>query len=79
MHVSDWQTPAQFFPWQYVQKGIDRIDPVAYRHSIRAAQEIHLERARACPECGRASSNLFWVSISDPEPAWDAGTGRLAS
>ena len=77
MRVADWTTPAHFFPWPYVQKAVDRIDAVVYRHSITFAQSLHLERARSCPECGRGAAELFWVGISDPEEAWDAGTGRV--
>jgi hypothetical protein len=77
MNVSQWKTPATFFPWPAVQEAVDQIDSTVHRHAIEMAQELHLERARACPQCGRPASDLFWFSISDPEEAWDRGTGRV--
>jgi hypothetical protein len=75
--VSLWQTPAAYFSWLWVQKGIDRIESVAYRHAMKMAHDLHLGRARACPGCGRAPADLFWVGISDPEDMWDQGAGRV--
>ena len=77
MGVARWETPARFFPWPWVQRALDQIESVVYRHSIRMAQDLHLDRARACPECGRSPGDLSWFSISDPEEAWDRGTGRV--
>jgi hypothetical protein len=75
--MSRWKTPAAFFPWPWVQKAIDGIEGIVYRHAVKLAHDLHLGRARSCPGCGRAPSDLFWVSISDPEEAWDKGTGRV--
>jgi hypothetical protein len=77
MDVSRWTTSATFFPWAWVQKAVDGIDSVVYRHAVAMAQELHLSRARSCPGCGRVPSDLFWLSISDPEEVWDRGTGRV--
>lgn len=77
MSVARWKTPASFFPWPWAQRAIDQIESVVYHHSIEMAQDLHLDRARACPECGRLPKDLFWFSISDPEVAWDRGTGRV--
>jgi hypothetical protein len=77
MNVSGWNTPAEFFPWPWVQRASELTDSVVYRHAIEMAQELHLERARPCPDCGRSPSELFWLSVSDPEETWDRGTGRV--
>jgi hypothetical protein len=77
MDVSQWTTPALFFAWPHVQQYIDRIDPTVYRTAIKFAQAEYLSHANPCPECGRAPSELRWLSVSDPESAWDAGTGRV--
>ena len=76
MRVARWQTPATSFPWPHVQQYIDRIDSTVYHIAIKFAQE-QFPSAHSCPSCGRAASELFWFSISDPESAWDAGTGRV--
>jgi hypothetical protein len=77
MSVARWKTPATFFPWPWVQRAIDQIESVVYRHAIQMAQDLHLDRAQACPGCGRSPADLFWFSISDLEEAWDQGTGRV--
>jgi hypothetical protein len=77
MDVSRWTTPAEFFPWPWVQRAIDAIESVVYRHAIKMAQDLYLQQARPCPVCGREAAELFWLSISDPEDAWDRGTGRV--
>jgi hypothetical protein len=77
MDVTRWDTPAAFFPWSHVQKYIDRIDAQVYHVAIEFAQEQLLAQARPCPKCGCEAADLFWFSVTDPEPAWDAGTGRV--
>jgi len=74
MHVSAWTTPAPFFSWPYVQKGIDRIDPVVYRHSIKFAQSLYLERAGICPQCSRGPSD-FVLGLSQ-RPGGGMGRGH---
>jgi hypothetical protein len=76
MRVARWKTPATYFPWPHVQQYMYRIDSTVYRVAIQFAQE-EFPSARPCPSCGRAAADLFWFSISDPESAWDAGTGRV--
>ena len=77
MDVTRWQTPATFFPWPHVQQYIDRIDSTVYHAAIEFAQEQFLEKSRPCPGCGDPPSGLFWLSVTDPEAAWDVGTGRV--
>jgi hypothetical protein len=77
MDVTHWKTPAAFFPWPHVQEYVDRIDPAVYRAAIELAQEEFLARASPCPQCGTPAAELFWFSVTDPEAAWDAGTGRV--
>src|SRR5262249_36753239 len=77
MSISRWKTQATYFSWPYVRKAVDRIESVVHRHSIKRAQELHLGRARSCAGCGRAASDPLWFGISDPEEAWDQGTGRV--
>ena len=76
MDVARWKTPAAYFPWPHAQQHIDGIDSTVYRVAIEFAQQ-EFPAACACPSCGRPAAELFWFSISDPEPAWDAGTGRV--
>src|SRR5262245_65947498 len=75
--VTHWETPATFFPWPHIQKYIDRIDSTVYRVAMQFAQQQFIARARPCPQCGAPASGLFWFSVTDPEAAWDAGTGRV--
>lgn len=77
MDVSRWRTPATFFAWTHVQQYIDRIDSTVYHVAIEFAQEQLLDQAKPCPKCGCEEAKLFWFSVTDPEPAWDAGTGRV--
>jgi hypothetical protein len=76
VNVARWKTPAAFFPWPHAQQSINRIDSTVYRVAIEFAQE-QFPAAHSCPSCGQSSAELFWLSICDPEPAWDAGTGRV--
>ncbi len=68
---------ARFFPWHQVQQSIIAIDTTVSRVAVMFAQELFLAQAQPCPRCGRSAQELFWLSVTDPEPAWDAGTGRL--
>src|SRR5258708_7941609 len=77
MNVAQWKTPAAFFPWPHVQEYIQSIDSTVYHHAVKGAQEMLIAEARACPQCGRTAEELSWFSVSDPEAAWDAGTGRV--
>lgn len=77
MDVTSWKTPSAFVPWPHVQQYIDSIDSTVYRTAIAFAQEQFLAQAKPCPQCGTPSSELFWLSVADPEIAWDAGTGRV--
>ncbi|HEU5119204.1 MAG TPA: hypothetical protein VFT74_21620 [Isosphaeraceae bacterium] len=77
MDVSRWGTPATFFPWHHVQQYIDGIDSTVYRVAIEFAQQELLVGAHSCLSCGRPAGELFWLSVSDPEAAWDDGTGRV--
>ena len=77
MKVSRWKTPATFFPWSHVQEYVDQIDAQVYHVAIEFAQEQLLTNATSCPKCGCEAAKLFWFSVTDPEPAWDAGTGRV--
>ena len=77
MDVSRWMTPATYFPWPHVQRHIDDIEIIVFRIAIEFAQEQFLSIAKPCPKCGCEAGRLFWFSIADPEPAWDAGTGRV--
>src|SRR5262245_35373083 len=77
MNVTRWKSPAVYFPWQHVQRYIDSIDSAVYRCAIDFAREQHGEHARACPECGREPSALFWCSVSSPEEDWDEGRGLV--
>lgn len=77
MNVSGWETPARFFPWNHVCCEILAIDPVVYDIAMEAAQDLHLDRASACPICRRPPSDLFWCSVTSPEETWDAGTGEV--
>ena len=77
MKVSRWKTPATFFPWPHVQEYIDGIDEVVHHLAVECAQAQLLGKAKACPQCGCEAAKLFWFSVSDPESAWDAGTGRV--
>jgi hypothetical protein len=76
MDVTRWKTQAVFFPWSHVQQYIDRIDSTVYNAAIEFAR-AEFPDARPCPSCGRSAAELFWFSICDPEPAWDARTGRV--
>ena len=77
MNIAKWNSPAAFFPWPHVQQHFDRIDATVYRAAVEFAQEQFLDQARSCPNCGRAAAELRWLSVSDAESAWDAGTGRV--
>ena len=77
MNVSRWKTPATFFPWPHVQKYIDSIDAQVYHVAIEFAQEELLGQAKPCPKCECAAAKVFWFCVTDPESAWDAGTGRV--
>jgi hypothetical protein len=77
MDVSRWDTLATFFPWPHVQRYLDDIDATVYQAAIEFAQEQLLSEAKACSQCGLPADELFWLSVTDPEPAWDAGTGRV--
>jgi hypothetical protein len=77
MNVKRWKTPATYFPWEHVQQYIDRIDSTVYHHSVALAQELFIAKAQPCPKCKCAAAELFWFSVTDPEAAWDAGTGRV--
>lgn len=77
MDVTQWRTPATLFPWPHVQRYIDSIDSTVYRAAIKFAQQELLAGAQPCSSCGCPAAELFWFSISDPEAAWDAGTGRV--
>lgn len=77
MKVTRWKTPTTFFAWPHVQQYIDGIDSTVYHAAIECAQEQLLAQAKPCPQCGCEASKLFWFSVTDPEAAWDAGTGRV--
>ena len=77
MDVTRWKRPAAFFPWYHVQRYIDSIDSTVYHVAIEFAQEQFQAAAKPCPQCGRAATELFWFSVTDPEAAWDTGTGRV--
>ncbi len=77
MNVMCWKTPAAFFPWPHVQQYINGIDSTVYHVAIELAQEQFLTQAKPCPLCGTPAVELFWLSVTDPEAAWDAGTGRV--
>jgi hypothetical protein len=75
--VSGWHTPAAYFPWRHLQTYVDAIDVQVYQAARELAQEQYLPAARPCPGCEADAASLFWFSVTDPEPAWDAGTGRV--
>ena len=77
MNVTRWRTPAAHFPWPQVQRSMDRIDETVYLPAIEYAQGQFIGGVRACPRCRTPPSGLFWVSVTDAEPAWDAGKGRV--
>jgi hypothetical protein len=77
MRVSNWKTPATYFPWNHVQRYIDQIDAQVYSAAIDFAQEQFGEQAKPCPTCGTSADKLFWFSVSSPEPEWDTGTGKV--
>jgi hypothetical protein len=75
--VGRWKTPATFFPWKHVQQYINLIDAQVYHAGIAFAQELFLNKTRQCPKCARSAPELFWVCVTDPGAAWDAGKGRV--
>lgn len=77
MKVSGWKTPQAFFPWPHLQQYIDGIDATVYSAAIECAQEEFLNQAKPCPGCRASPQELFWFCVTDPEAAWDAGTGRV--
>jgi|GEM_PF-3222264 len=77
MNVARWKAGAEFFPWAHVQRAIDGVDSTVYRAAVRYAQDQFQSQARPCPQCGRSAIDLSWFSVTDPEPAWDQGTGRV--
>jgi len=74
--VVNWATAAEFFPWRHVQQSIESIEWNFRTIWVEFTQKDYPD-ARPCPKCASLATDLFWLSTSDLEPAWDAGSGRV--
>jgi hypothetical protein len=77
MKLSKWKTPAKFFPWEHVQKYIDRFDPQDSPTGIALAQHRFGSGARVCPECRTPADKLLWCALVSPEKDWEVGSGKV--
>lgn len=74
--MSQTKRKALFFPWDEVRSAFDGMDVNLGTTPVDFAKELFSDQKRDCPECGRESDELCWISIGSNDEAWKAGDNR---
>jgi hypothetical protein len=60
---------AEEYPWEHVNAS-RKNERLQRRHSVSAAKERYLIRAKSCPKCGAQADGLAWFYFDSPLETW---------
>lgn len=60
---------AEEYPWEDVAAA-RQSQRLQRRHSVVAAKEKYLAKAKPCPQCGTVANELAWFYFDSPTETW---------